>query len=103
MGIGEDSHALKARGLNEIQQRLETTFGFSREPHDESRADGNPGNSLSDAFEQFLDIVTAGFTPHAFEHGRVDMLQGDVDIFGDLIAGGDSSDKLIRPVSRVSV
>ena len=53
--------------------------------------------------EQFDDMLAGGFAPHPLEHVRVDVLEGDVDVAGDLGALGDGLDQFVGPMGRVGV
>ena len=101
--VVEDTGAFKFRVLNELQEFIEIGLGFTREPHNEGRADGDAGNAGTDAFDEIADVGTVGLALHEAQHAVADVLQRHVDVTGDFGALSNGLDEVVTPVRRMCV
>ena len=56
-----------------------------------------------DSGDEILDVFGGGFAAHQVEHSGMDVLEGHVDVAGDLFALGDALDEFVAPMSRMGV
>mmetsp|Transcript_19009 Transcript_19009/g.32523 ORF Transcript_19009/g.32523 Transcript_19009/m.32523 type:complete len:245 (+) Transcript_19009:993-1727(+) len=75
---------------------------FPREPADEGGAQHKVWNALTQLEQQLLCVILWGAV-HAEQHQVIDVLQGDVNVLGDLGVGGNLIDQLIGEVRGVGV
>jgi len=95
LGILEDATTFKFEGLEELEKFLMVFFGLAGEAGDEGGSDGEVRNALSHALQEIPDVFSVGFAVHLIEHVVGDVLQGNVDVAGDLGAFRDCLDEFV--------
>ena len=99
----EDAAAFELEGLDEVGEFVVVGVGFVGEAGDEGGADGDVGDAGPHAVEEVADVGAVGLPIHDVQHVVGDVLEGDVDVFGDLLAGGDGLDEFVGPMGGVGV
>ena len=87
--VGEDSHVIELRFLDEGPQFLKSGFGFAGKTHDEIGSDGDAGADGSELRKQFRKARAAATPCHFFQHFLIRVLQGHVQVLGAIFGFRD--------------
>ncbi len=102
-GEGEDADALNARLLQEGAELFKLLFALAGKPRDEARAEHQPRDALAQSAKQRADLVPGAAPVHALQDCVIDVLDGDIQIFDDLIVLRDLVDQLVVELIGVEV
>ncbi len=71
------------------QRSLKVGFGFAGEADDEGGADDDAGDDAAGLFDELEEDVSGAAALHGLEDGGAGVLEGDVEVFGDVGVAGD--------------
>ena len=88
---------------DELMKIVHVRVGLAGEPHDERRAERDPGHAAADAREQRIVGLSRPRALHPFEHGVRRVLQRQIDVLADLLAVGHGAQRPVVNRRRVQV
>ena len=102
-GVGEDAGAFEAVVADEVAEFGVVVFRLAGEAADEGGAEAEAGDGGAHVVDEAADVGAVGHAALLGEDVVGDVLEGDVDVFDDFVAGGEGVDEFSAPVGGVGV
>ena len=103
MAIDEGTHVIETGLADERQHLEEIVLGLAGEPDDHGGANGNAGDEPADALQQAKMAVGRTAAAHAGQDAAGSMLQGDIDIGGDVGPLAHEAQKVVLDLVGVNI
>ena len=84
VGVAEDAEPVDLGGLDEGAELFEVGVGFAGEADDEAGAEDEAGDDLTGLIDDLEETVAGASALHAPEDVRGGVLEGDVEVLGDV-------------------
>ena len=102
-GEGEHAHPLNAGLLQKIAQLLKFRLPLAGQTGNQAGAQHQTGDALPQGLKKAPDLPAGAPAVHGLQDAVVDMLDGDIQIFDDLVIGGDLVNQLVVKLVGVQV
>ena len=103
MGVAEDAEPIEFGLLDEVFEDGDVVRGFAGETDDEGGAEGNAGDGFANLLQGLEEDVRTGAALHGFEHRGRGVLEGDVEIFADVVVLCDGFEELVGDAVGIGV
>ena len=90
---GETAEVVEMCPFEKSEKFVEASVCFAWEADDEGGAENAAGDFCSEGFDESADFVFGMRAAHCLEDLGVDVLEGDVEIREDFVAGADGFDE----------
>ena len=102
-GVGEHAGPEHPLVPQELAQLLELRLPLAGQAGDEAGAEDQAGDALPELVQQLLEVRLVPPAVHPPEDAVVAVLEGDVQVFDDLLLPGDDVDEMVVDHLRVEV
>ncbi len=103
VGVAEGAHPIESGFADEVGELGEVLLGFAREADDEGGSEDDAGDGGADLFDGLEEDVGVGSALHALEDVAGGVLQGDIEVFADVVVAGDGVEEAAGDLVGIGV
>ena len=101
--VGEGAHSLETHVSCELHQLFEVVVRLSGIAHHQRGTQVNAGHFFPNPGDEFVGLFFRNMPSHALQHRVTDVLEGDVEVFADVLALAHHTQQFVWKMRWIAV